>query len=135
MKKFFSTNYSDTAFSIAMFVLRTGMGLLMMPHGYSKLVHFAEYKDNFMNFLGLGGTISLALVIFAEFFCSIFVMLGLFTRLSSLVLVISTGVALFKAHNGDLFGKGEHAALFMAGFLVLLLVGPGKASLDKLMGK
>ena len=88
MKKLFSTQYSTLAFNTAMFILRLGMGMLMIPHGYDKLVHFSNYKKDFMNFLGLGPTISLALVVLAEFFCSLFVMAGLFTRLMVIPLII-----------------------------------------------
>lgn len=44
-------------------------------------------------------------------------------------------VALFHAHHGQLFGAGEKAALFLTGFTVLLFMGPGKVSLDRLIGK
>jgi putative oxidoreductase len=44
-------------------------------------------------------------------------------------------VALFNAHRGDAFGNGERAALFLAGYIALLFVGPGKVSIDKLIGK
>ena len=135
MKKFFSTKYSDTAFNFSMLVLRLGLGITMIPHGYDKLVHFASYKSKFINFIGLGSTVSLTLVIFAEFFCSTLLVLGLFTRFAGLCLVIAMSVALFKAHHGDIFGDGEHAGIFLAGFIVLLLVGPGKASMDKLIFK
>jgi putative oxidoreductase len=104
-------------------------------HGYDKLIHFAAKQNTFMNFLGIGSTMSLALVVFAEFFCSLFLILGLFTRLATIPLIIATFVMIFKAHNGDVFGDGEHAALYLIGYLVLLLVGPGKASLDSMMGK
>ena len=106
-----------------------------MPHGYDKLIHYASYKEKFMSFLGMPPGLALALVIFAEFFCSVFLMIGLFSRLVVIPLIISVSVALFKAHNGDIFGDGEHAALFLTGFLVVLLLGPGKISADGLMGK
>lgn len=135
MKRLLSTSYTDWAFNIALFVLRITAALMIIPHGYDKLVHFAEKKNNFMNFLGLGSTTSLAMVIFAEFFCSIFVMIGLFTRFTVLPLVIAMAVALFKAHGNAIFTQGEKAALFLAIFLGILLVGPGKASVDGVMGK
>jgi putative oxidoreductase len=135
MKKLLSTKYSTGAFSTAMLVLRLGVGILMMMHGYDKLVHFAKYQHDFMNFLGIGSTMSLALVVFAEFFCSLFLVLGLFTRLATIPLIIATCVMIFKAHKGDIFGDGEHAALFLVGYLVLLLVGPGRASADSMVGK
>ncbi|MGF2411464.1 DoxX family protein [Ferruginibacter sp.] len=135
MKKLLSTKYSAGAFSTAMLVLRLGVGVLMLMHGYDKLIHFANYQKDFMNFLGIGSTMSLALVVFAEFFCSLFLILGLFTRLATIPLIIATCVMIFIQHNGAVFGKGEHATLYLIGYLVLLLVGPGKASLDSMMGK
>lgn len=88
-----------------------------------------------MNFLGMGSTVSLSLSLFAEFFCAIFVIIGLFTRFTVLPLVIGMSVAVFKAHDAAIFGGGEKAALYLTGFLAILLVGPGKASVDGMMGK
>ena len=135
MKKLLSAKYSAGAVSAAMLVLRLGVGILMMNHGYDKLVHFSEYQDKFMNFLGIGRTLSLALVVFAEFFCSLFLILGLFTRLAAIPLIIVACVIIFKSNNGDVFGDGEIAALYLTGYLVLLLVGPGRVSVDSMIGK
>jgi putative oxidoreductase len=135
MKKLLSTNYSDAAFNIAMLLLRAGMGVLLFPHGYQKLVGFAERKDKFMNFLGIGSTMSLILVIFAEAICSGLLILGLFTRFAALVVVILFAVIVFKVDNGDVFGKAEDAMLYLLGFAAILLVGPGKYSVDAAMGR
>lgn len=135
MRKLLSTKYSAGAFNAAMLLLRLTAGALMMNHGYDKLVHFSKYQHNFMNFLGMGSTFTLALVVFAEFFCALFIILGLFTRLASLILIVVMAVALFKAHNGDFFGKGEMPALYLGMYLVLLFVGPGKISVDGMTGK
>ena len=135
MKKLLSTKYSAGAFSTAVFILRITVGALMLNHGYNKLVHFADMQPKFMNFLGLGSTVSLSMVIFAEFFCSVFLLLGLFTRLACIPLIIAMGVALWKAHHFEVFGDGEVPALYLGAYITLLLVGPGKASLDSMMGK
>ena len=135
MKKLLSTGYTDWAFNIAMLVLRAGLGLMMLPHGYDKLVHFAQKKNTFMNFLGMGSTFSLSLSLFAEFFCAMFVLIGLFTRFTVLPLIIGMAVALFNAHDAAIFGGGEKAALYLAGFIAIFLLGPGKASVDGMMGK
>jgi putative oxidoreductase len=135
MRKLLSTQYKDWAFNLSMFLLRAGLGLLMIPHGYDKLVHFATYKKDFINFLGMGGTISLSLTVFAEFFCSIFLIMGLFSRLTVIPLIINMLVVVFKAHNAEIFGDGEHGSLFLIGYIVILLCGPGKASVDGIMGK
>ncbi|GAC1569830.1 MAG: hypothetical protein NVS3B8_17350 [Chitinophagaceae bacterium] len=135
MKKLLSVSYRGWSFNIAMFVLRVITGALMIPYGYNKLIHFAEKKNSFLNFMGIGSTLSLSLIIFAEFFCSMFVILGLFTRLAVIPLLISTGVVVFKVHHGNIFGKGETAAFFLAGFMVIFLCGPGKARADGLNNK
>ena len=135
MKKLISTQYSPALFNGAMLLIRLSFGLMMMYKGYNKMVHFAEIKAQFIDFLGLGATFSLALVIFAEFFCSLFLILGLFTRLSTVPLIITMSVALFKVHQTDIFGKGEAAALFLAAYLLILMLGPGKVSVDGMTGK
>ena len=113
MRKLLSTQYSAGAFNTAMLFLRIVAGGLMLVHGYDKMVHFNETAANMMNFMGIGSKASTALVIFAEFFCSLFIILGLFTRLACIPLIICMSVALFMAHNGDFFGKGPVAALFL----------------------
>ncbi len=135
MKKLFSANYSAGAVNAAMLILRLSVGILMMMHGYDKLTHFSEYQAKFMNFMGIGTSASLALVVFAEFFCSIFLILGLFTRLATIPLIIATCVMVFMAHKGDVFGEAQTAALYLTGYIVLLFVGPGKASVDGMIGR
>lgn len=135
MKKLLSAKYSAGTVNAAMLLLRLGLGILMMYHGYDKLVHFGEYQDKFMNFLGLGKTISLALAVFAEFFCSLFLVLGLFTRLATIPLIILTGVIIFKVNHGKVFEDAENVPLYLLGYLVLLFIGPGRVSVDSMTGK
>lgn len=135
MKKLFSSNYSEGAMSFALFLLRLTMGGLVIPHGYDKLMKFSTMSKMFIDPFHIGKSTTLMLVIFAELFCGALVLMGLATRLAAAVLVISFSVAVFKAHNGQIFGVGEHAALFLGGFLTLLFTGPGRFSLDRLIGK
>ena len=135
MKKLLSTHYNAFSFNTAMLVLRLTMGMLMMSHGYDKLVHFSEKKAVFYNFSSLGSTTSLMLCIFAEFFCALFVMIGLFTRLAAVPLVVVMSIAVFSVHKMDFFDTGEAASLYLAGYLVLLLCGPGRASVDGIASK
>lgn len=135
MRRIISTKYSTGAFNFGMLVLRLGVGVLMLNHGYGKLIHFNEMKGSFINFLGLGSTFSLALDLFAEFFCSIFLILGLFTRLAVIPILIAMSVALFKVHHGHLFAEGERAAIYLACTITILFCGPGKISVDGMIGK
>ncbi len=107
----------------------------MIPIGYAKLMSFATKSSTFADPFHIGAPLSLGLVIFAEFFCSIFIVMGLFTRLACIPLIIAMSVVVFSAHQGDIFGKGGHGALFLGGFIVLLFTGPGKFSLDRMLGK
>jgi len=135
MKKLFSTKYSAGAFTFAVFVMRLAFGGLIIPHGYSKLIDFAEKSHTFSDPLHIGHAASLSLVIFAEFFCGILVVIGLLTRLACIPLIISTSVIVFYVNHGKVFGHNETAALFLAGFIAILFTGPGKISIDKLIGK
>jgi putative oxidoreductase len=135
MKKILSVKYSAGAFNTAMLLLRLGLGILIMHHGYDKLVHFGERKIDFTNFMGIGSTASLALVVFAEFFCGLFIIIGLFTRLACIPLIIVMCVIIFKIDGGQVFDKFETPVLYLAGYLVLLLVGPGRVSVDSMIGK
>lgn len=136
MKKLFSTRVSENGLAFGLFILRVGAALLIMiKHGFDKLTHFAQIAPKFADPFHIGSTTSLALVVFAEFFCAAFVVLGLFTRLACIPLVIAMSVALFSAMKGDFFGKGEAAGMFLIVFLTLLITGPGKASLDRMIGK
>lgn len=135
MKKLLSAKYSAGAVSAAMLILRLGVGILMMHYGYDKLVHFGEYQGKFMNFMGLGRTLSLALVVFAEFFCSLFLILGLFTRLATIPLIIAMSVVIFKVNEGKVFGDAENAPLYVLCCVTLLIIGPGRISVDSMTGK
>lgn len=136
MKRLFSTRVSENGLAFALFILRVGAAsLIMIKFGLDKLMHFAQIAPRFADPFHIGSTTSLALVVFAEVFCAAFVILGLFTRLACIPLIIAMSVALFSANKGDFFGKGEPAALFLICFLTLLIAGPGKASLDRMIGK
>ena len=135
MKSLFSTRCSDNAFSFAMLVLRLGAGsLMLMNHGFDKLMHFSSKASRFSDPFGIGSTTSLAMVTFAEFFCAAFIILGLFTRLACIPLIIAMSVAVYYAHGGSFSGKGELPALFLTAFITLLFAGPGKVSIDRFIG-
>ena len=135
MKKLFSSKYSAGAVNAGMLFLRLGLGVLMFHHGYQKITHFSATAQHVPNLLGMGNTVNTSLIIFAEFFCSIFLMLGLFTRFACIPLIIAMSVALFKAHNLDFFGQGQLTSAFIAGFIAILFIGPGKISVDGIIGK
>ncbi len=135
MSKLMSTSYTTGSFNVATLLLRLGAAGLIIPSGYDKLKHFTTYKTQFINFLGLGMPVSLALCIFAELACALLLLIGLFSRWATIPLIINMVVIIFVAGKGDIFGKEGHAALFLMSFVVLLITGPGKISVDGMAGK
>ncbi|MEO6328128.1 MAG: DoxX family protein [Ginsengibacter sp.] len=135
MRALYSTKYSAGAVNTALFILRLGLGILIVKHGYDKISNFSSLQYKFMDFLHLGSKISLVLVIFAEFFCGILIILGLFTRFACVPLIIAMCVALFVTNDADFFGKGQASALYLTGFIALLFAGAGRISVDRMIGK
>lgn len=136
MKKFLSTSYSDNAFNFASLFLRLAFGLLIcIDHGFPKLMHFSNQQAIFFDPFHIGHRWSLILAIFAEIFCALLLVLGLFTRVAALVLVIELAVAVFLFHKGQSLGNHEPALLYLTAFCAILLVGPGRISVDAMMGK
>ncbi len=135
MKRLLSIKYTDNGITIATLLMRLGLGALIIPHGYSKLINFASRSASFSDPFHIGSPTSLALVIFAEFFCGVFILLGLFTRLACIPLIIAMVVIVFKIHNADFFGDAEKPTLFLLGYLALMFTGPGKVSLDRLIAR
>jgi putative oxidoreductase len=136
MKKLFNTNYTETAFNFSMLLIRFGFGfLLFMNHGLSKLQNFEQRKDTFADPVGVGHLPSLLFTIFAEVFCALLLAAGLLTRAAAFVLVLFFAVLIFVHHQHDSVKEKEDAILFLLVFLGILFCGPGKWSLDKLIGK
>lgn len=121
---------------LGLLILRLGAGLLMITqHGLPKLLSYGEKSGSFSDPLGVTPGISLALAVFAEFFCSLAVALGLYTRLTVLPLLFTMGVAAFVVHATDPFKVKEKAFLFGLIYLVILISGPGKYALSSRFGR
>jgi putative oxidoreductase len=122
--------------SLGLLTLRLGAGLLIMVgHGWGKLSNYSTMVDQWADPIGLGSAVSLSLAVFAEFFCSIAVTLGFLTRAAVIPLLVTMLVAAFIVHGDDPFQKKELALLFLTPFLALLLAGPGRFSLDAVIGR
>jgi putative oxidoreductase len=136
MKKILSTGYSDTAFNIGTFLLRVVLGSLMcLQHGFGKLTDFNVLQHTFFDPFHIGHRWSLVMSMVAELFGSLLLVLGLFSRIAALLLVADLAVAVFLFHKGQPFKQSEEAIIYLTGFLFILLAGPGKYSVDGMMGK
>lgn len=145
------TERKEMAASIGLLILRLGIGGYLITHGWGKLqMLLAGGADKFGDPIGLGSTVSLALVTMSEFICALLIMLGLGTRLAAFPVVISMAVAAFVVHAKDpwtmeaaanaffsgtskIWFSKEPALLYLIPFLSLAFTGGGKLSLDGLI--
>ena len=122
---------------VGLLVLRVGVGLMMaFSHGLGKMQKLmAGGEIQFGDPIGIGVVPSLFLAGTAEFFASLAVAVGLFTRLAAIPLAITMSVAAFIVHAQDPFAKQEFALLYLFAFVCLIVAGPGRFSLDAVMRK
>jgi putative oxidoreductase len=113
----------------------TAGGTLFWHHGLVKLMKFSELSGTFFDPIGLGSGVSLALILFAEVFCALCVVLGLWTRITTIPPIIGMAVAAFMAQGDGPFAKQELGILYMMMFIVIFFIGSGKYSLGRLSFK
>ena len=131
--KFFSTkNVSGTAASFGLLLLRVAVSSMMLTHGMAKLLNFSTLSQTF-DPIGIGGSLSLGLVIFAEIGCSIAILVGFFTKFATVPLIIAMLTAAFVAHGGDGFAAKELSLLYLTVYTALFFIGPGAFSIDRKM--
>jgi putative oxidoreductase len=119
---------------LGLLLLRVSFGgLLLFCHGWPKLMNFSGIAPTFPNPYGLGPQLSLGLAVFAEVFCSALVMLGVATRLAAIPPSVTMATALLIIHSSDTYDVKEPSLLYLIPFLVLILTGSGKWSLDSLL--
>ena len=118
--------------NIALLVLRfVFAGSMLYGHGLSKLNKLIEGDLGFANPIGIGEAPTLVLAVFAEFLAPIFIIIGYKTKFFSFFPAATMFVAAFIVHMGDPFGKIEKALLFLAVFVILMITGSGKYSIDR----
>lgn len=121
---------------LSLLLLRLIFGSLMfLYHGLGKVQRLTGGEEiRFLNFLGLGPQVSLTLTAFAEAGCSILLVLGLFTRLASIPLIINMSVIVFYVHIKEP-DRLEIPLMFLAVYIVLFFKGAGKYSIDYRIGR
>ena len=134
LKSIFAPGNDSLPTSFGLLILRLWLGLTMLiNHGVGKLTGFSEKASGFPDPFSIGHQGSLALAVFAEVVASLLLVSGFLTRFAALVLAINLATAFLIVHKASLSGKtsGELAFIYLAGFVLLLLAGGGKFSVDK----
>jgi putative oxidoreductase len=133
MKRMFSTNVNSNGVNFWLLISRIAIGLFMLTHGIPKLQMLMAGNIKFADPIGIGAAPSLILCVFAEFFCSVLLILGLAARLASIPLIINMLVVLFYAMAKQPFGKKELAAIYLLIYFGFFILGAGKYSVDHLI--
>ena len=118
--------------NIALLILRVVFaGSMLYGHGLGKLNRLLEGNLSFSNPLGIGEIPTLILAVFSEFLAPIFIIIGYKTKFFSFFPAATMFVAAFIVHWGDPFGRVEKALLFLTVFVILMMTGAGKYSVDR----
>ncbi len=117
-------------------LLRVGIGISFMLHGFPKLQGGPELWTGLGSALGALGihfapTFMGFMAASAEFFGGLFLALGLFTR-PAVFFMLNTMIVAMAMHlsKGDSFMMYSHALEAGILFLSMILIGPGRFSLD-----
>lgn len=132
----------DRLAEFAPLVVRVIVGLIMAAHGLQKLLAGPANFGAFLAQLGVPAPTLMGYVVtLVELGGGILLIIGLFSRLSALLLTIDLVVAivLVKVDVGFLSPQGGGAGAelnlaLIAGFMVILLAGAGRISLDHTIG-
>ena len=118
--------------NIALLLIRIVFaGSMIYGHGLSKFYRLVEGNLSFANPIGIGEAPTLVLAVFSEFLAPLFILVGYKTKIFSFFPAATMFVAAFIVHLSDPFARKEKAILFLIGFIVIMMMGPGKYSIDR----
>ena len=123
------SRFADHVYCIARFII----GLMFACHGGQKLLGFppAAHPGPLDTMGTIGGSIELV--------CGFLIAFGLLNRVAALISSGEMAVAYFMVHSKmhffPIINKGELAVVYCWFFLFVLFYGPGRWSIDALIGK
>lgn len=115
--------------------VRIIVGFFMIYHGWE--VFDKEIMSGYLTWDSFKGFSSPAFMVYmgkiAELIAGIFLLIGLFTRLASLVLIFTMIYVSFFVGHGKVWYEDQHPFLFVLLGLVFFFTGSGKWSVDQLL--
>lgn len=139
LKRFYfrTTGYSYT--HLGRLFLRLFVGVMLLQFGVRQMLNFELMAPCFPSALGMSPEESLAVMTVIETVCSLFIMAGFLTRVMILPPFIAMCVAEYYVLH-DLVSQAPYMLswtqqgylpiMFLGIYFFLLLVGPGKISVD-----
>lgn len=135
------TRFTGYTYSnMARLFIRLFVGIMFMQFGIRHLVNYSQLCDVFPTVLGMSSQACLIIMIAIEIICSLLIMVGFLTRLSTIPPILSMIAAEhYILHDllphTSIYGlsstdPGYLPIMFIGIYLFILLAGPGKISLD-----
>lgn len=139
LKKFYfwTSGYSYT--NLGRLFLRLFVGLMLMQFGIRQYLHFDEIVNDFPAVLCMSQEASCISMIVVEIICSLFIMIGFLTRIMTVPPFVAMILAEYHLLNTlqsppsymlAWSQPGYLPVMFLGIYFFILLVGPGKISVD-----
>ncbi len=137
IKSFLMLNAAHTYSNLSRLFLRLFTGIMFLQMGVRQMTHLGDFAQSSM---GSVSESTLVTIVVVEIVCAVFIILGLFTRLTlipSIGIMIYAEVAMMSASSASTAGQmfifePGYPIMFLGIFAYMLLAGPGKISLDYL---
>lgn len=131
-----TTGYSYT--NMGRLFLRLFVGVMLMQFGIRQIINYDDAIANFPDILGMNAEAGLIVMIIIEILCSLSIMVGFCTRLMVIPPFIAMSIAewflLKNAQEASYLISWGHPGylpiMFTGIYFFILLVGPGKISVD-----
>ena len=121
---------------IGKLILRVSIAGLMLFHGVFKLFNGIDGIKGLVTQSGLPEFLAYG-VYFGEIVFPILIIIGLYTRISSIFFALTMVFAIFLAHSNEIFVLGktggpviELALIYLLTSISIMFIGAGKYSLD-----
>ena len=121
-----------TRVNLGLLILRVTLGVLMLFHGFSKMINGLEGIKGMLESYGLLSIIAYGVII-GEVLVPILLIVGFRTRIAALIYAINMLIAVMLVHINDIFTLSttggwslELQGLYFFGALALFFTGAGK---------
>ncbi|WP_294964749.1 DoxX family protein [Sulfurimonas sp.] len=121
---------------IAKLIIRLSLGVMMLFHGVEKIINGISGVKHLTTNAGLPEFLAYGIYL-GEVVVPIFIILGLYARVASVLLALNMLMAIFLAYGGALFALGKHGApvielpfFYLVLCISVFLLGSGRYSVN-----
>lgn len=118
---------APVSYDLAALLIRLAICVALLPYGIKKFLTRRESSQHFPGVMFFSPHTAFYLAMCVETFAPLFIIIGLFTRLAAIAGIVNMGVAFTVSKDKYL---ASPASAYFLGFIAILIIGPGKYSLD-----